>query len=132
MTKVLLLIFLFATSYLSAQKPLKKKFWGEYEGEIAAYKVNTGGQFIDVSSTPILLTIQKKDLIFKVGRNEMTVPYTWIKKDKKTIQIAFLRSVDETKEVLILTKKTKHIIREGIYPQPNCLLKKSEKNRISL
>lgn len=127
MTKALFFICLVVTSYLSAQKPLKKKFRGEYEGEIAAYKVNTGGQFIDVLSTPILLTIQKKDLIFKVGRNEMTVPYTWIKKDKKTIQIAFLRSVDETKEVLILTKKTKYIIREGIYPQPNCLLKKIRK-----
>jgi hypothetical protein len=55
------------------------------------------------------------------------VPYSWVKKDKKTIQIEFLRSIDETKEIVILTKKSKEILREGVYPQPKCILKKVKK-----
>ena len=128
MTKALFLLLLIASSFVNAQKPLKKKFFGKYEGEIAAYKINTGSQFIDVSSTPISIVIQKKDLILKVGRNEMNVAYTWSKKDKKTIQIEFIRPIDETKEIVILTKKSKEILREGIYPQPKCVLRKVRKN----
>lgn len=127
MTKFFIFIFLVISAFSNAQKPLKKKFLGKYEGEIPAYKINTGSQFIDVSSTSISLSIQKNELVFMVGRNEMTVPYSWIKKDKKTIQIVFLRSIDETKEIVILTKKTKEILREGVYPQPKCILKKVKK-----
>ena len=128
MTKALFLLLLIAPSFVNAQKPLKKKFFGKYEGEIAAYKINTGSQFIDVSSTPISMVIQKKDLVLKVGRNEMNVAYTWSKKDRKTIQIEFIRTIDETKEIVILTKKSKEILREGIYPQPKCVLRKVRKN----
>jgi hypothetical protein len=128
MTKALFLLLLIAPSFVNAQKPLKKKFFGKYEGEIAAYKINSGSQFIDVSSTPISIVIQKKDLVLKVGRNEMNVAYTWSKKDKKTIQIEFIRPIDETKELVILTKKSKEILREGIYPQPKCVLRKVRKN----
>lgn len=128
MTKALFLLLLISSSFVNAQKPLKKKFFGKYEGEIAAYKINTGSQFIDVSSTPISIVIQKKDLVLKVGRNEMNVVYTWSKKDKKTIQIEFIRAIDETKEIVILTKKSKEILREGIYPQPKCVLRKVRKN----
>jgi hypothetical protein len=127
MTKSFIFIFLIISAFVNAQKPLKKKFLGKYEGEISAYKINTGSQFIDVSSTSISLNIQKNELVFTIGRNEMTIPYSWIKKDKKTIQIEFLRSVDETKEIVILTKKTKEILREGVYPQPKCILKKAKK-----
>lgn len=127
MTRSFIFIFLVISVLSNAQKPLKKKFLGKYVGEIPAYKINTGSQFIDVTSTSISLNIQKNELVFAVGRNEMTVPYNWIKKDKKTIQIEFLRSVDETKEIVILTKKTKEILREGVYPQPKCILKKVKK-----
>lgn len=127
MTKFFIFIFLVISAFSNAQKPLKKKFLGKYEGEIPAYKINTGSQFIDVSSASISITILKNELVFMVGRNEMTVPYRWIKKDKKTIQIEFLRSIDETQEIVILTKKTKEIMREGVYPQPKCILKKVKK-----
>ena len=127
MTKFFIFIFLVISAFSNAQKPLKKKFLGKYEGEIPAYKINTGSQFIEVSSTSISITILKNELVFMVGRNEMTVPYSWIKKDKKTIQIEFLRSIDETQEIVILTKKTKEIMREGVYPQPKCILKKVKK-----
>lgn len=127
MTKIIILIFLVFTSCLNAQKALKKKYCGSYEGEIAAYKINTGSQLIDVSSTTVSVKILKKELTFKVGRNEMIVPYKWIKKDKKSIQIEFTRMTDETKEILILNKKTKEILREGLYPQPKCVLKKVKK-----
>lgn len=127
MTKFFIFIFLVISAFSNAQKTLKKKFLGKYEGEIPAYKINTGSQFIDVSSASISITILKNELVFMVGRNEMTVPYSWIKKDKKTIQIEFLRSIDETQEIVILTKKTKEIMREGVYPQPKCILKKVKK-----
>lgn len=127
MTKFFIFIFLVISAFSNAQKTLKKKFLGKYEGEIPAYKINTGSQFIEVSSTSISITILKNELVFMVGRNEMTVPYSWIKKDKKTIQIEFLRSIDETQEIVILTKKTKEIMREGVYPQPKCILKKVKK-----
>ena len=60
----------------------------------------------------------------------MTANYTCDKKDKKTIIIRFIREVDQTPEVLILNKKTKEILREGVNPQPNAkLLKVKKKGR---
>jgi hypothetical protein len=129
MAKALFIIFLIITSFTNAQKSLKKRFLGLYEGEIPAYKINTGSQFIDVSSTPISLVLKKNEFVFKVGRNEMTGTYSWIKKDNKTIQIEFLRPEDETKEIVTLTKKTKQILREGVFPQPKATLKKSKRKR---
>lgn len=124
MIRILLIIFLFLFSGLNAQKPFKKKFLGKYEGEIGAYTINTGSQFIEVSSVYISVTIRKKDLEFTIGRNKMVVPYLWKKKDKRQLVIEFTRSADNTPETLILNKKSKEILREGIFPQPQVILKK--------
>lgn len=124
MIRISLIIFIFLFSGLNAQKPFKKKFLGKYEGEIGAYTINTGAQFIEVSSVYISVTMRKKDLEFTIGRNKIAAPYSWEKKDKKLLVIKFTRSVENTAETLILNKKTKEILREGIYPQPKVILKK--------
>jgi hypothetical protein len=112
-----------------AQKPIKKKILGTYQGKIEAYKINTGAQFIDVAETPISVDLRKTDLIFQIGRNTMKTDYTWKKQDKNIYLIRFIRDVDQTPEVLILNKKTKEILREGVSPQPNSkLLKVKKKN----
>lgn len=127
MFRYTLFFLVFISFGLHAQKPLKKKFLGRYHGEIGAYKINTGAQFIDVAQTDILVTLRKSDLDFTIGKNQMTLPYTWKKKDKQLIIIEFTRSTDETLETLILTKNRKEITREGIFPQPKAILKKIKK-----
>lgn len=131
MLRILLFILLFSSTSINAQKGFKKKFLGKYEGQIAAYKINSGSQFIDVSSTNVSLIIRKENITFSIGKNEMTGPYIWSKKDKKTILIEFSRPIDETKEIFVLTKKTKEIIRQGIYPQPTTTLRKVKKRGIN-
>jgi hypothetical protein len=102
MKQWVLFFFLCATLSIVAQKPLKKKLLGEYSGKIGAYKINTGSQLIDVASTDISVQLRKTDLNFAIGRNEMTVPYTWVKKDKTTFIITFERGVDNSPETLLL------------------------------
>ncbi len=123
----MLFYFLFASLAVVAQKPLKKKLLGEYVGQIAAYKLNVGSQLIDVASTEISVKLRKTDLDFTIGRNEMTVPYTWEKKDKTTFIVTFNRSVDESPETLLLYKKTKSMKRLGLFPQPDAILNKKKK-----
>ena len=95
-------------------------------GQIEGYKLNTGSQLIDVASTDISIKLRKTDLDFTIGRNEMTIPYTWEKKDKTTLILTFKRTVDESPETLFLYKKTKLIMRVGIFPQPNAKLTKKK------
>ena len=123
----LLFFFLWTSLSIVAQKPLKKRFCGEYVGQIEVYKLNTGSQLIDVASTDISIKLRKTDLDFTIGRNEMTIPYTWEKKDKTTLILTFKRTVDESPETLFLYKKTKSIMRVGIFPQPNAQLTKKKK-----
>jgi hypothetical protein len=127
MKRSLFILFFLASVSLVAQKPLKKRFCGEYRGQIGAYKLNTGSQLIDVASTDISVKLRKTDLDFTIGRNEMTVLYTWEKKDKTTLILTFKRTVDESPETLFLYKKTKSIMRVGIFPQPNAQLTKKKK-----
>ncbi len=128
MNQWLLSFFLFLVCVSAhTQKPLKKKYLGIYQGIIGGYKINTGAQFIDVAETDIKVDLRKTDLLFKIGRNEMITNYTYEKKDKKTFIIRFIRDVDQTQEVLILNKKTKEMIREGVNPQPNAKLFKAKK-----
>jgi hypothetical protein len=122
-----LILFLIVYAHSYAQKPLKKKYLGKYQGVIGSYKINTGSQFIDVAETTVSVDLQKNDLIFKIGRNSMTTPYSSEKKDKKSYLIRFTRDVDQTPEVLVLNKKTKEIVREGVSPQPNSKLLKVKK-----
>lgn len=127
MKQWMLFFFLLASFAVVAQKPLKKRFCGEYTGQIGAYKLNTGSQLIDVSATDISVKIKKTELDFTIGRNEMTVPYAWEKKDKNTIQLTFVRTVDQAPETLFLNRKSKTIKRIGIFPQPDVLLSKQKK-----
>jgi hypothetical protein len=125
----MLFYFLCASLTVVAQKPLKKKLLGEYVGKIAAYKLNGGSQLIDVASTEISVKLRKTDLDFAIGRNEMTVPYTWVKKDKTTFIVSFNRAVDESPETLLLYKKTKSMKRIGLFPQPDVELEKRKRKQ---
>lgn len=127
MKQWMLFFFLWASFSVVAQKPLKKRFYGEYTGQIGAYKLNTGSQLIDVASTDVSVKLRKTDLNFTIGRNEMTVHYTWEKRDKTTLILTFKRAVDESPETLFLDKKTKSITRLGLFPQPNAQLTKKKK-----
>jgi hypothetical protein len=127
MKRSLFILFFLASVSLVAQKPLKKRFCGEYRGQIGAYKLNTGSQLIDVASTDISVKLRKTDLDFTIGRNEMTVPYTLNIKDKSTLILTFKRAVDEAPETLFLYKKTKSIKRLGLFPQPDVQLSKVKK-----
>ncbi len=127
MKQWVLFFFLCASLSIVAQKPLKKRVLGEYVGKIAAYKLNTGSQLIEVASTEISVKLRKTDLDFTIGRNEMTVPYSWEKKDKTTFIVTFNRSVDESPETILLYKKTKSMKRLGLFPQPDAILNKKKK-----
>ena len=129
MKQCVLFFFLCASLSIVAQKPLKKRLLGEYTGQIAAYKLNTGSQLIEVSSTKISVKLKKTDLDFTIGRNEMTVPYSWEKKDKTTFIVTFKRAVDESPETLLLYKKTKSMKRIGLFPQPDAQLEKRKRKK---
>jgi hypothetical protein len=129
MKQWMLFFFLWASFSVVAQKPLKKRVLGEYAGKIGTYKINTGSQLIDVASTDISVHLRKTDLDFAIGRNEMTVPYTWVKKDKTTFIITFKRAVDESPETLLLCKKTKSMKRIGLFPQPDVQLEKRQRKQ---
>jgi hypothetical protein len=132
----LVLCLIFSQSLVAqATKKLPKKICGTYLGKQPAYQVLQHNQSIHVDSATLSI---------EVSRNAVSICYenprfcpvlngsiTSVQKMRKgrnqtwNVQVTPVNSL--ILEELIFNPKTKELIRTGIFPQPNTLLKKSRK-----
>ena len=121
--KVLLFsIMLVSVFGLSAQ--IKKKDLGRYVGTIESYKINNGQELLTVEACPISVTLNKEILLLNIGSKEFKTVYRMKKLERRSYMIFIDVPYSDLEESFSLNGKDKIMLRKGIFPQPNCELKK--------
>ena len=122
--KMVLLGFILICSFgLTAQ--IKKKDLGNYTGTIESYKINSGQELLTVEACPISITLNKENLLLKIGLKEYTAAYRIKKLERRSYIITVSIPYSDLEESFSLNGKNKEILRKGLFPQPDCTLKKA-------
>ena len=121
--KMVLLGFILICSFgLTAQ--IKKKDLGHYTGTIETYKINSGQELLTVEACPISITLNKENLLLKIGLKEYTAAYRIKKLERRSYIITVSIPYSDLEESFSLNGKNKEMLRKGLFPQPDCTLKK--------
>jgi len=122
---------------ICSQSTLKipRKFRGEFLGTQAPYKVDFSSNYVEFDSVQVAITFEKERVtICYVGVDYCPVasgPIYALKKENSGKNTRWLLTVEipgsMVKEELWLVKKNRHVIRTGVYPQPEVNLFKSRK-----
>lgn len=122
--KMVLLGFILICSFgLTAQ--IKKKDLGHYTGTIESYKINSGQELLTVEACPISITLNKENLLLKIGLKEYTAAYRIKKLERRSYIITVSIPYSDLEESFSLNGKNKEMLRKGLFPQPDCTLKKT-------
>ena len=122
--KMVLLGFILICSFgLTAQ--IKKKDLGNYTGTIESYKINSGQELLTVEACPISITLNKENLLLKIGLKEYTAAYRIKKLERRSYIITVGIPYSDLEESFSLNGKDKIMLRKGLFPQPDCTLKKA-------
>lgn len=121
--KMILLVFILICSFgLTAQ--IKKKDLGRYTGTIESYKINSGQELLTVQSCPISITLNKENVVLKIGSQEYKTAYAIKKFERRSYIITVGTPYSDLEESFSLNGKNKEMLRKGLFPQPDCILKK--------
>ncbi len=126
MRHLFLLVF-FSISFVgSAQKPidLKKKYFGNYEGPVNSFKLDTGEDLVDVEKTSMRVSIDEKNVVFDVGRYHLEATYTVLFEAQKYFVLDCNIPGRVAGERIVVYKRGKQISRDGLFPQPSAMLEK--------
>jgi len=122
-----LFIFVFIISFTQTNaQGLKRKYRGVYQGEIPTYELHFGDQQITVAPSNISIFLDKDSVYIEVGTYNYASTYSVINLSDK-FEITVSRPNSGIPELLVLEKKTREIYRQGLYPQPDALLKRQGK-----
>lgn len=115
---IILLFTLPLVTYGQKKIELKKRFLGNYKGEIPSYNIDTGEKIMKVSSSAIYLELNKDDLKLIIGNNELHGTYTVMFKAKTYFLVDAKIDNQLATERFIVYKRGRKISRDGMYPQP--------------
>ncbi len=126
MRKLLIIALLMLPLLVSAQKKvnLKKKYFGTYKGTIPAYKMDTGEEVVNVSSSAIYIEIKKDDITLAIGNNTLHGTYKVLFMAKTYYLLDVNIDGQLASERILVYKRGKKLSRDGMYPQPVAELKK--------
>ncbi|MDX2362220.1 MAG: hypothetical protein QNK23_15545 [Crocinitomicaceae bacterium] len=103
---------------------MKKKYFGTYMGTIPAYKMDTGDEVVEISSSTIYVQINKEDIVINIGKNELHGTYM-VMFAAKTYYLLDINIDDQlANERILVYKRGRRLSRDGMYPQPVTELKK--------
>lgn len=101
---------------------LKKKYFGNYEGKVSSFKLDSGKDLIDVDSTAIQIQISESKVQFTIGSNKLEGTYHVLFEAKKYYLLDCRINNQLAGERIVVYKKGKKISRDGLYPQPGAFL----------
>ena len=101
---------------------MPKKFRATFEGEIPSYYIHGGDTLIEISKTSISISFTKNEINVEVGNKKYAGSYESLKK-KGIFYITTQMENLHVNEFIELNKKSKLLLRKGVSPQPNALLK---------
>lgn len=122
--KKFLILCLLLLSFPVFGQHLKRKFLGTYSGTIPAYKMHAGNSVIDVASAQISIELTDGQVIQQIGQSSRKGTWEITKTEKCCYYITLRLEGQLAEEQLVLTKKTRDILRRGLYPQPDARLEK--------
>jgi hypothetical protein len=80
------LFLVFACSFNGNSQEVKKKYFGNYAGEIPSYALELGEEVFQVQRAAIEIQLKPEGvLVEKIASKEMKGTYQWIKEDKNGI-----------------------------------------------
>lgn len=120
----ILLIFFPTVGFGQKKVELKKRYFGQYKGEIPSYNIDTGEKIMKVSSSSIYLNLKKDKLTLTIGGNELQGTYTVMFKAKTYFLVDANIEGQLATERFMVYKRGRKISRDGMYPQPVTELKK--------
>ena len=114
---------------------IPRKFRGEFLGTQAPYTVDFRTNSVEFNSVQVRIKLEKERVtICYLGADYCPVsegPIYALKKENSGKNLRWLLTVEipgsMVKEELWLVKKNLHVIRKGVYPQPEVKLTKSRK-----
>lgn len=122
-----ILVCLFLHSNVSAQ--VKKSYFGKYVGTIAAYEMSAGAsERIQIGIAAIEIQLSAKEIVVVIGTKTNKGTWTLVSENKTNFVIEGKMDNSSATEKILIYKKGKKIVREGIRPQPNVMLKKTRRN----
>jgi hypothetical protein len=124
MRKHLLYLSFIISFSASSQKPitLKKKFYGSYEGEIPAYKLDVGTDNVDVAAVAIKIKLEGDSVHITVGQNALHGVYHVLFEGKNYFVLDCRMDGQLAGERIVVYNRGKRISRDGLYPQPSSFL----------
>jgi hypothetical protein len=125
--RCLFLLVFFSISFLGvAQKPidLKKRYFGNYEGPVNSFKLDTGEDLVDVEKTSMRISIDEKNVVFDVGRYHLEGTYKVLFEAQKYFVLDCTIPGRVAGERIVIYKRGKQISRDGLFPQPSAMLEK--------
>jgi hypothetical protein len=117
---LLLLLFSISFTQLSAQT-LKRKYRGIYAGQIPSYEVKFGQGTNTVSECDLKVYLSRDSLKLEIGTYHYTSAYTFEIAEQDLILTAS-REESGIPERILLSPRTKTMLRKGHYPQPDATL----------
>lgn len=123
---LILLLTLSISNGLSAQV-LKKKYFGSYTGTLPGYKMDLGTDVVSVNPAEIKISISSDGaLTQQIGDELKNGTWTFFIEGEKYFVLDVLFEGQLIKERVIIYKRGHAIGREGIFPQPTAILKKTK------
>ena len=121
--KLVLFIFFFSFSLVSLSQ-MKRACFGVYKGKIEAYSLGKSNELVSIESTPLEVQILKDQVFIFIG--DQKYEGTWkVLLETQVYYLVEATTNSKAPERLMVYKKERKILREGISPQPNAILKKS-------
>lgn len=111
-----------------SQKPLKKKYRGNYVGSIPSYSVFVGEQPLIISKTDISIFLDKTTITMQVGKISYEGLLYWSIENNEIIINARIEGLSVPEKISV-DLKTKEMVRIGRSPQPNSKLLKVKKSK---
>ena len=119
---LILLFFCCGISYSQTDLKLKKRNFGVYTGAIPTYKFDSGEDLITVDETKLTLELQKDFVELQIGNEKMRGSYYILFEGSAYFVLEAKMEGQDVPERIVVYKKDRKLVREGIYPQPNAVL----------
>ncbi len=120
------IILLFLSIFLSstAISQMNRSCFGTYKGVIEGYSIGKSNELIQIDPSAIEIQIMKGPIFIFI--DDQKYEGTWkVLLETKVYYLVEAKTNNLALERLMIYKREKKILREGISPQPNVILKKS-------
>lgn len=127
MMRFLLILFLVFPLFGMTQKSikLKSKYFGIYKGKIPAFLMDSGKDLLSVDDCSITIEIRKETIQFTIGSNKKIGEYKVLLEASDYFILDCKINGQAANERIMVFKKGEKITRDGLFPQPNAKLFKT-------